>query len=254
MMKTNAPSVRRVARGFTLIEILVVVAIIALLISILLPSLSKARELARGVACGTHMNQVFKGILFYTQQHADRLPNFGYNTDVEWWPAQIARHVSYQFALYACPSDLKPNLHYLRVRQGHASMVTAPGPGIVPVEISYSGSCDAIDQGKFNDIVGRPITSYKRPSTSILLIEAIDPNSSVGGNTGGCFRFNRLIDSADPRKKSSRTYPFDPSFLRHNGRSNVLFVDSHVERATPLQIADKLAYQQEFYDVSPKRK
>lgn len=44
--------------GFTLIEVLVVVAIIALLIAILLPSLARARELARQVVCASNARQI----------------------------------------------------------------------------------------------------------------------------------------------------------------------------------------------------
>jgi prepilin-type N-terminal cleavage/methylation domain-containing protein len=42
--------------AFTLIEILVVIAIIALLVSILVPALSKARNMARLALCGTNLH------------------------------------------------------------------------------------------------------------------------------------------------------------------------------------------------------
>jgi prepilin-type N-terminal cleavage/methylation domain-containing protein/prepilin-type processing-associated H-X9-DG protein len=51
--------------GFTLIELLVVIAIISLLVSILLPSLTKAKELAKSVACMTNL----KGLMFAQLQY-----------------------------------------------------------------------------------------------------------------------------------------------------------------------------------------
>lgn len=68
MHRNNRP------KGFTLVELLVVVSIIALLIAILLPSLRKAREQAKETVCKSNMHQLGLGIQYYLEGNRDRLP------------------------------------------------------------------------------------------------------------------------------------------------------------------------------------
>ncbi len=61
-------------RGFTLVELLVVIGIVALLISILLPSINAARSQANTTACLSNIRQVGAAILMYANASKGSLP------------------------------------------------------------------------------------------------------------------------------------------------------------------------------------
>ena len=92
--------------GFTLVEVLVVTAIVGLLMSILLPALSRTRNQAKGVVCLSNLSQIGKGLMLYLSQHRDRYPEHSSPSAMsprKRWPDYLHPQMR-QEQVYACPS------------------------------------------------------------------------------------------------------------------------------------------------------
>jgi prepilin-type processing-associated H-X9-DG protein len=101
MLKADRQNARRAfvdSIGFTLVELLVVIAIIVALIALLLPALTKARKAATNVQCQSNLRQIGQVIRIYAQENHDFAPDLG-------WPEVIASYLNVTGTVFplACP-------------------------------------------------------------------------------------------------------------------------------------------------------
>jgi prepilin-type processing-associated H-X9-DG protein/prepilin-type N-terminal cleavage/methylation domain-containing protein len=96
MSDRTSPTVARATRGFTLVELLVVIGIIALLIAILLPALNAARKQAYTVTCASNLRQMGIAAVMYVNENKYYPGHVAQNaggTQFAVWPTRLRRYM-----------------------------------------------------------------------------------------------------------------------------------------------------------------
>jgi prepilin-type N-terminal cleavage/methylation domain-containing protein len=156
-------------RAFTLIEILVVIAIIAILIGLLLPAVQKVREAANRIKCTNNLKQLGLAAHNYHDSHGHLPPAAGY------YPPASGALGPYFFHLL--PYVEQDNLY----RRALGSVTFPPPDG--PTTVYYPGN---------NKVYGQPVPIFLCPSDPSV---GADGGVMINGVSFGpsCYAFNALV-------------------------------------------------------------
>lgn len=226
-----SPRGARAVGGFTLMELLIVISIVALLSSLLLPAMSQARNRALQIHCLNNQKQLAFAVTLYTSDNADWFPpiqDYGEGAESSWRPF-LFQYVGRAAEVYDCPAESQD-----RYAGGPRDVVgqvyvagetrLASGIGAVNVHWQMGGAQPPFGWSKSYEDNLCNWAKVQRPNQLILFG---DGNSDWGGWPRD--RWWIWKELGGPNNAGfNRVAQKDTGAQRHFHRSNYAFADGHV--------------------------
>ena len=220
------------SKKFTLVELLVVIAVIAILASLLLPALNRAREVAKTIKCAGNEKQLLIAGISYADS------NNGYWVPIRWrlagWSggSTWTLNAAYLTCIDGRPRTVEAARPVVAIdRFGVAAGLGCPGSkvatanGIIDLQYFYSMSYTGFYGGTFNLFAAEmnasyPLAKIKRSSSSVILFCGMN---WVTGYAAASYANYVLTGEKYDGSSTNVAY-------RHDKAVNVGFFDGHVQK------------------------